>query len=67
MLLRLRTLSYIINRNTMNKNIKKVLVTGGQGFIGGHVIQGLLDRGYQVSSFDRRAVVSSLHFAKFRQ
>lgn len=56
MLLRLRTLSYIINRNTMNKNIKKVLVTGGQGFIGGHVIQGLLDRGYQVSSFDRRAV-----------
>lgn len=35
--------------------MKKVLVTGGQGFIGGHVIQKLLDRGYQAVSFDRKA------------
>lgn len=40
----------------MNKKIKKVLVTGGQGFIGSHVIQGLLDRGYRVASFDRRVI-----------
>ena len=38
----------------MNKKIKKVLVTGGQGFIGSHVISKLLGRGYQVVSFDRR-------------
>lgn len=34
--------------------MKKVLVTGGQGFIGSHVISKLLSRGYQVVSFDRR-------------
>lgn len=38
----------------MNKEIKKVLVTGGQGFIGSHVISKLLSRGYQVVSFDRK-------------
>ena len=38
----------------MNKEIKKVLVTGGQGFIGGHVISKLLSRGYQAVSFDRK-------------
>lgn len=35
--------------------MKKVLVTGGQGFIGGHVIKKLMDRGYQAVSFDRKA------------
>lgn len=31
----------------------KILVTGGQGFIGGHVIDVLLVNGYKVVSFDR--------------
>jgi len=34
--------------------MKKILVTGGQGFIGGHVIQKLLERGHQPVSFDRK-------------
>lgn len=32
--------------------IKKVLVTGGSGFIGSHVVDELRDRGYEVTIFD---------------
>lgn len=34
--------------------MKKILVTGGRGFIGSHVITKLLERGYGVVSFDRK-------------
>ncbi|TFG61626.1 MAG: NAD-dependent epimerase/dehydratase family protein, partial [Spirochaetales bacterium] len=32
----------------------KVLVTGASGFIGGHIVTALLDRGYTVSAVYRR-------------
>ena len=32
--------------------MKKILVTGGGGFIGGHLIKELLNRGYKVRSAD---------------
>lgn len=35
--------------------MKKVLVTGGSGFLGGHIADVLTDRGYAVSIFDRSA------------
>ena len=37
----------------MGEGMKKILVTGGLGFIGSHVIENLLEKGYQVTAFDR--------------
>jgi nucleoside-diphosphate-sugar epimerase len=33
--------------------MKKILVTGGNGFIGGHVVDNLIDKGYDPIIFDR--------------
>jgi nucleoside-diphosphate-sugar epimerase len=35
-------------------NIKKVLLFGGQGFIGSHVVDNLLSKGYEVTIVDRK-------------
>ena len=36
-------------------NTKKALVTGGEGFIGSHVVEALKFRGYQVAVLDRKS------------
>ncbi len=39
-----------------NKGKSRCLVLGGCGFIGSHLVDGLLDRGYEVSIFDKSKV-----------
>ena len=38
---------------TLRTELGRVLVTGGSGFVGANLVTTLLDRGYQVRSFDR--------------
>lgn len=38
---------------TLTTELGRVLVTGGSGFVGANFVKTLLDRGYQVRSFDR--------------
>jgi glycosyltransferase involved in cell wall biosynthesis len=45
-------LIYLMEGLTMGKAIDRVLVTGGLGFIGSHVVDLLVEKGYEVSIFD---------------
>src|SRR5262249_62283328 len=38
---------------SLTTDLGRVLVTGGSGFVGANLVTTLLDRGYQVRSFDR--------------
>ena len=37
----------------LGSNVKKVLVTGGCGFIGSHLVESLVKSGFDVTAFDR--------------
>jgi UDP-N-acetylglucosamine/UDP-N-acetylgalactosamine 4-epimerase len=43
---------YPENAMSANKSGKKIMVTGGAGFIGSHIVEDLLDLGYEITVFD---------------
>src|SRR5208283_1495985 len=46
-------LSHAMGDASLTTELGRVLVTGGSGFVGANLVTTLLDRGYQVRSFDR--------------
>ncbi len=45
-------LYFILRLKILNHEMKKILVTGGAGFIGSHLCEKLLDKGYEVICVD---------------
>ena len=39
--------------------VKKVLVTGGGGFLGSYIVDKLIERNYEVASFQGKSILSS--------
>jgi len=46
------TKQIVYNEGSIKRNVKRVLVTGGAGFIGSHLVDELMSRGYDVICLD---------------
>src|SRR5688572_27771489 len=54
-----RRAAFSFSETTALMSIRHVLVTGGAGYIGSHLVDGLIDRGYQVTVLD--SLVPQVH------
>ena len=48
-----------MGRNTLSSIFMRMLLIGASGFIGPHVVRGLVDRGHEVAVFHRRKAAVS--------